>query len=262
MRELKRKAPAKPKPAKVISIKPTVSTSVDDLFAALDNAAKISYGNTEASQSGEANNQPQGEGETMDSIKATGKLSRGKWTYNVTMPDGTEESWKGDGRVTQQITGESMPENKPAGVVVNRQLSNGKPLTIGVDANGELAITVDGKPFNPEFGKRLAPVDEFAKSPRTAALHQQLKTLGASHLLGGQIPVYPTEYAALQDALKSHPENIRKRQEWDAEVNRLSSAERAENKRTAWQRDSAYGFSEGTDTPDRPDNTPTHKGDI
>lgn len=117
VRAARQEAPKPVKAPRLVSARQGPDVSVPDLFAALDNAEKISYLESKASQSGEAKNQPQGEEAIVNDfvVTATGKLSRGKWRYSVIMPDGAELKWASEGHVTHLGVVEMKPGAKGDG---------------------------------------------------------------------------------------------------------------------------------------------------
>lgn len=137
---------------------------------------------------------------------------------------------------------------------------NRSPLTISIDTDGAITVTLNSAPLAMPFGTKIKALSEV-KGSGTAALVAAAKVKGGTHLMGSRVALLPGEADLIAAALASHPALIAKDAAFQAECERLAAAERKINAENAWQTDPRCGFAEGAETPDRADNTPSHKRD-
>ena len=135
--------------------------------------------------------------------------------------------------------------------MIKRTLQSGKTLEITLNNDGNLVVTVDGKPVS-VFSRTIVHVSKAPKEFQSG-----LKAAGATHLLGGSVALMPGEASIIEAAIASHTAVIARH----AEYARLRAAEKSSDARNAWQYDPRYGYAEGRVNPDRRDNTPSHKAD-
>ncbi len=86
---------------------------------------------------------------------------------------------------------------------------NRSPLTISIDTDGAITVTLNSAPLAMPFGTKIKALSEV-KGSGTAALVAAAKAKGGTHLMGSRVALLPGEADLIAAALASHPALIAK----------------------------------------------------
>jgi hypothetical protein len=175
VREARKQIPAKPEKPKTVPVL-FVRPDQPDLFGDNDLAVYSKMRNTESepTQGDSVMNE-----DSLQSVKATGKQSRGKWTYTVTLPDGSKNEFKSDKRYTHVGMVETGPAAKNPGVVKH---------IASLESPDEIAAWTEKALKSPAHARAMAVPIELteAKPPRVKTVTE--KTISAPVFDASRIP--------------------------------------------------------------------------
>jgi hypothetical protein len=162
VREARKQVPAKsekPKPVPVLFLRP----DQPDLFGDNDLALYSKMRNTESEPTKE--DSVMQEENPLTKVKAVGKQSRGKWTYTVTLPDGTVSEFKSDKSYSHVGMVETGPSAKNPGVIKH---------IASLESPDEISAWTEKALKSPAHARALAVPIELteAKPPKVKAVRE------------------------------------------------------------------------------------------
>jgi hypothetical protein len=176
VREARKQIPAKPEKPKTVPVL-FVRPDQPDLFGDNDLALYSKMRNTESEPA--HGDSVMSEENPLLSVKATGKQSRGKWIYTVTMPDGAVSEFKSDTRYSHIGVVETGPAAKNPGVVKH---------IASLESPGEIAAWTEKALKSPAHARALAVPIELteAKPPKVKKVTE--KTVDAPAFDRSRVP--------------------------------------------------------------------------